>query len=571
MGAEFELFYTLDGRRRALAARPGQTVLEALQDAGVAALPAPCGGAGSCGKCRVRAKGLGWVLACRTPAAPGMELFLPGQGAAAIFCEGGVRPWEALPPDPWAEGAPQPGRPAAEALAAGIPAGGGQGGPRPLPAQKAPGAQAPSLGAAVDLGTTTVVVHLHDLATGRRLGSAGEANAQAPFGADVVRRIAACEGEGLARLAGAVRTQLSRMTARLLAGAGAAPGALRAVCVAGNTIMLHILAGLSPASIGRAPFAPLTLFGDERPGAGLGVGAWQGARVLLCPCVAGYLGGDITAGLLACGLGVPPAEGLAQGPKTGSSASGWRLFLDIGTNGEMALVGPQGILCCATAAGPAFEGAGIALGMAGAAGAISGVCWGPAGPVPTVLGGGPARGICGSGLVEAAAMLRAVGALDASGRLLCAGEAEAAGQEELADWLGAEQGQPAAYLTPDRHVYLTQGDIRQLQMAKAAVAAGIAALLHMAGLEAGEVEAVYLAGGFGNCLSPRAARAIGLLPPALAAPVCAAGNTAGEGAALALLRRDARQQLGALAGCCRYIELATDPFFMQAYLDEMHF
>lgn len=568
MGGEFTLFYTLDGRRRAITARPGQTVLAALQNAGVTALPAPCGGAGSCGKCRVRAEGLGWVLACRTPAAPGMELFLAGQGAAAIFCQGALRPWEALPPDPWVldgpAGGPGTDGPAAGSAAAvlgtGGPAAGGLANAFAEDADKA----APLLGAAVDLGTTTLVVHLHDLATGRRLASAGEANAQGPFGADVVRRIAACEGGGLARLAGAVRGQLSRITAGLLAGAGAGPSALRAVCVAGNTIMLHILAGLSPASMGQAPFTPLTLFGGETPGHELGVEAWQNARVLLCPCVAGYLGGDITAGLLACGLGLPPA-------KQGSPVPGWRLFLDIGTNGEMALAGPDGILCCATAAGPAFEGAGITLGMAGAAGAVSGVCWGPAGPAAAVLGGGPARGVCGSGLVEAAAMLRAVGALDASGRLLRAEEAEAAGGEELADWLGEEGGQPAAYLTPDRRVYLTQSDIRQLQMAKAAVAAGITALLQAAGVGAHEVQAVYLAGGFGSCLSVKSARAIGLLPPALAAPAQAVGNAAGEGAALALLRRDARRQLGALAGRCRYLELATDPFFMQEYLEQMHF
>lgn len=559
MDAEFSLFYTIGGKRRALTARPGQTVLGALQNAGITALPAPCGGAGSCGKCRVYIEGRGWVLACRTPAAPGMELFLPEENAAAIAREGALRPWELLPPDPWAmqpdapgekTGGPPPAAPAADVLGAAH---------SPDPAANASGPAAlPALGAAVDLGTTTLVVHLHDLATGRRLASAGEANAQRPFGADVVRRIAACEGEGLARLAGAVRSQLSCMTLRLLKEAGAPPAALRAVCVAGNTIMLHILAGLSPASMGAAPFAPLTLFGNERPGAALKIEPWQNARVFFCPCAAGYLGGDITAGLLACGLGRP---------QTG----GRQLFLDIGTNGEMALTGPAGILCCATAAGPAFEGAGITLGMAGAAGAVSGVQWGPAGPMVRVLGGGPTKGICGSGLVEAAAMLRAVGALDAAGRLLSAEEAEAAGQEELADWLGTEQGEPAVYLTPDRRIYLTQGDLRQLQLAKAAIAAGIAALLHAAGLAASEVTAVWLAGGFGSCLPPAAARAIGLLPPALTRRIFAAGNAAGEGAALALLRRDARAELCALAGRCRYLELATDDFFMQRYIEEMHF
>lgn len=606
-----QLFYTVGGARRALEARPGQTVLEALRAAGITAVSAPCGGVGSCGKCRVRIGGLGWVLACRTPAQPGMELFLPGERAAAIAREGAFRLWEDLPPRPWPElglegagtGRGEVPGGADEAIRSG--AAGQENGANEKDRPGTPPADVPALGAAVDLGTTTIVVHLHDLLTGRRLGSAAEPNAQTPFGADLVRRIAACEGDGLAALAGAVRRQLSRMTARLLAEAGVGPGALRAVCIAGNTVMLHILAGLSPASMGVAPFEPLSRFGCEWPD-GCGVEAWRTAWVWLCPCAAGYLGGDITAGLLACGLeggaveteNVPCGEdeaaesaagqpdGLAQqrdaaalSEKTTDGAAsanaagqdGWRLFLDIGTNGEMALVGPKGILCCATAAGPAFEGAEIRCGMAGAAGAVSGVRWGLRGPEVKVLGGGSAAGICGSGLIEALAMLRTVGAVDPSGRLLGSEEAEAAEQEELADWLGEEEGENAVYLTADRQVFLTQGDLRRLLLAKAAVAAGVQALLAAAGIGCEEVTQVYLAGGFGSSISPKAACEIGLLPRALAAKTLAAGNTAGEGAALALLRADARGRLLALAGRCRYIELATDPFFAREYLEQLRF
>lgn len=625
-----QLEYTIGGRRAALTARAGQTLLEALREAGAAeeaGLAAPCGGAGRCGKCRVLVEGRGWVLACQTPAEPGMTLRLPAPGAAAVLREGTLRVWETLPPLLWPELAGSAEGAAADGLADGVDGPGGASGAGSFA----------GLGAAVDLGTTTVVVHLHDLATGRRLGSLGEANAQRPFGADLIRRIAACEGDGLAALSGAVRRQLARMTAQLLSEAKAGPGALRAVCVAGNTVMLHILAGLSPASLGLAPYTPVSLFGALRPD-GCGVAAWRGAQVWLCPCAAGYFGGDLTAGMLACGLtgeeesgsavreagsaaATPGRPDAAEGrgrPNGPDAAPGWRLLLDIGTNGEMALAGPDGtLLCCATAAGPAFEGAEIRMGMAGAPGAVCGMAWGPEGPRPRVLGGGAPRGICGSGLIETLAELRRVGAVDGSGRLLTAAEAEAAGLEELADWLedavpeGAAGGAvvdspsraalpppdaegpslcpgqknrpsvlgPIVWLDPGRTVYLTQGDIRRLQLAKAAIAAGVRTLLRRAGIRAEELARVELAGGFGSSLSPGAACAIGLLPPALARPgagpdparVRAVGNAAGEGAALALLRADARAALCALAARCQYIELATDPDFQQYYLEEMHF
>lgn len=663
-----QLEYTIGGRRAALTARAGQTLLEALREAGAAeeaGLAAPCGGAGRCGKCRVLVEGRGWVLACQTPAEPGMTLRLPAPGAAAVLREGTLRVWETLPPLLWPELAGSAEGAAADGLADGVDGPGGAAGADGLRGTDAPrggpgadGVDGPDgasgagsfagLGAAVDLGTTTVVVHLHDLATGRRLGSLGEANAQRPFGADLIRRIAACEGDGLAALSGAVRRQLARMTAQLLSEAKAGPGALRAVCVAGNTVMLHILAGLSPASLGLAPYTPVSLFGALRPD-GCGVAAWRGAQVWLCPCAAGYFGGDLTAGMLACGLtgeeesgsavreagsaaATPGRPDAAEGrgrPNGPDAAPGWRLLLDIGTNGEMALAGPDGtLLCCATAAGPAFEGAEIRMGMAGAPGAVCGMAWGPEGPRPRVLGGGAPRGICGSGLIETLAELRRVGAVDGSGRLLTAAEAEAAGLEELADWLedavpegaalplpgggeadsaddakagsapGAAAGAgragahapvltapaapaegPIVWLDGGRTVYLTQGDIRRLQLAKAAIAAGVRTLLRRAGIRAEELARVELAGGFGSSLSPGAACAIGLLPPALARPgagpdparVRAVGNAAGEGAALALLRADARAALCALAARCQYIELATDPDFQQYYLEEMHF
>lgn len=498
-----------NGERRTLQARPGETVLSVLQRLGLSAPEAPCGGNGTCKKCLVTVEGLGRVLACQTPVTADCTVILPEQRAGAVIASGGA--------------------------AADFPLSADQG-----------------LGAAVDIGTTTVVAHLYDRADGRLLGTKSGLNCQRAFGADVISRIqyALDHPDGLARLTGAIRAQLHGFLAELCAEAGRDMEELSAVTVAANTVMEHIYAGLSPASIAAAPFTPLSLFGESASGERFGLD--ERIQVYLAPAVAGYVGGDITAGLLASGAY------RAERPV---------LFLDIGTNGEMALgSAPTGFLCCAAAAGPAFEGAAISQGMAAADGAVSRAELVDGAVRVHVLGGGAAKGVCGSGLVDALAVMLDLGAVDATGRLLPADEAP----EKALPWLEEDNGGGVRFRLTDG-VYLTERDVRQLQLAKAAIAAGIRTLLDEAGLAEEDVAALYLAGGFGNYIRRESAAAIGLLPASMLERIVSVGNSAGQGAAAVLLSDRARSDLTGLSARCRYIELSGHRSFHDHFIDCMMF
>jgi uncharacterized 2Fe-2S/4Fe-4S cluster protein (DUF4445 family) len=402
----------------------------------------------------------------------------------------------------------------------------------------------------VDIGTTTVVLYLYDLSTGQRLALRSGQNRQRAFGADVISRVhyANTHDDGLAQMTDAIRSQLSGYLRETCAQVGHTVDEVKEIAVAGNTIMEHIFAGLSPSSIAVAPFTPLTLFGDETDGANCGLPG----RVYRFPCVAGYVGGDITAGLLASGAYQ------SEQPV---------LFLDIGTNGEMGVGSRDGFLTCATAAGPAFEGAEITCGMSGVNGAVSKV-WLEGGQLRfSVLGGGPAKGICGSGLVDALAVLLELGAVDETGRLLPPDEAEA----NVLPYLEETDEDVRFYLDRDRTVYLTDGDVRKLQLAKAAVAAGIQTLLVRSGLTEDQISTLYLAGGFGNYLDQDSAAAIGLFPASLRDRIVPVGNSAGMGAVAWLLSRQARAELEDFLPKCSYLELSGCPEFNEAYLECMMF
>lgn len=492
-----------------LEARGGEPVLDVLRRAGLP-VQAVCGGRGTCGKCRVLLEGPAGpqeALACRLPAADGMRLALPLASNAPVCCVTS------------------------------------SGAPSPFPLSPRAGA-----GAAVDLGTTTVAAELFDLSTGQSLGRAGAWNAQAAFGADVLTRIAYVmeHDGGLALLQDVLRRQVLSLVEELCRRH--LPPGRRAgeLFLSGNTVMQHIACGLSPVPIAKAPFAPPTLFWQEAPL------EWEGLAVRLSPCVAGYVGGDITAGLLSCGR----------------LLGGRSLFVDVGTNGEMALHCGDGFLCCAVATGPAFEGGGISCGMAGLPGAVRRMSWDGAGPVLEVIGGGRPRGLCGSGLLDALALLLELGAVDQSGRLLPPDEAPPG----LAPWLERDQnGNGVFFFTPDRSLFLTAGDLRALQLAKGAVAAGIEVLLRRAGLSAGELDGLYLAGGLGSSLNPQSALRIGMFPPQLAGKITALGNTALAGAGEALLSEQARAALFGIARRCTYVELSGDADFSRAFPEHLLF
>ena len=509
---------------RSLPIQAGETILSALQRAGITSLDAPCGGNGTCGKCLIS------VTGPAAPPSPEEAARLPEDTSFRLACRCTVEGDCTVSP-------------AGQSGAGAVVASEGTGVEFPL----TPGT---GLGAAIDIGTTTVVLYLYDLATGQRLALRSGHNRQRAFGADVISRVnhANTQEGGLAQMTDAIREQLEEYLRETCAEAGRSVDEVRAVTVAGNTIMEHIFAGLSPASIAVAPFTPLSLFGDQIPGAENGLTG----TLFRFPCVAGYVGGDITAGILSSGAY------RAEKPV---------LFLDIGTNGEMAIGTREGFLTCATAAGPAVEGAEITCGMSGVTGAVNRV-WLENGQLRySVIGGGAPQGICGSGLVDALAVMLKLEAVDETGRLLPPDEAEDAALPFLEE---TDEGL-RFYLDEARTVFLTDGDVRKLQLAKAAVAAGIQTLLLKSGLEETDVSRLYLAGGFGSYIDKESATAIGLLPASLLGRIVPVGNSAGMGAAAWLLSRQAREDLEDLVPKCKYLELSGCPEFNDAYIECMMF
>jgi len=369
-------------------------------------------------------------------------------------------------------------------------------------------------------------------------------NAQSPYGVDVTSRIRYCIENGHDKLTNVIREQVSLMIKRVCTQSDKNAEDIEYIAIAANTVMQHIIADLSPAAMGTAPFTTTTLFGEELA-AWAGLGIAENAKIYYTPAISAYVGGDITAGLLAAGL---------------EEVQETALFLDIGTNGEIVLKHNGTFYCCATAAGPAFEGAEIGKGMIAENGAISRVrrIADPSKPDAigeiyfTVIGGGMARGICGSGLLDTLAVLLEAGVIDSTGRMLGADK----------HWLTIES---------ESGVYITAADVRKLQLAKAAIAAGIKVLLHYAGITEKDVKTLQLAGGFGNYMDLDSAARIGLIPKRMLSVAEAAGNTAGEGAVLALLSEEARLRLKKIKDNCEYVELSSMTFFNDRYIEEMAF
>ena len=420
-------------------------------------------------------------------------------------------------------------------------------------------------GIAFDLGTTTVVATLLDLSTGTPLAVASMLNQQQPFGADVITRISAimmdpAKMDTLTRLA---HQTLAELTADVCGQAGVDPAEVCEVALAGNATMTHIALGIDPEPLGVAPFImaarqlPEVLAGPD-----LGLPVHPRARAFMFPAFGAYVGGDITAGLLASGM---------------DRDSRTRLFVDIGTNCEIVLGNRDWLLATAAPAGPAFEGAAIRCGMRAADGAIEVVSMTPAGQDLRVIGDAEPAGLCGSGLVDAVAGLTGVGLLDRSGRFVPEPDAAAIapGLAGRLTTLGAERvfvlhwlGEPGDV---ERSVYLSQRDVRELQFAKAAIATGWNILLQEAGLAPGDIQQVLLAGSFGSYLSPASAIRLGLVPRLPVARIVSAGNVAGEGAKMALL--SVRERAGALAlqEEVRYVELSDRDDFNDAFVDQLQF
>ncbi|MBQ7909685.1 MAG: DUF4445 domain-containing protein [Clostridia bacterium] len=387
-------------------------------------------------------------------------------------------------------------------------------------------------GVAIDIGTTTLAARLYGR-EGKLLSETSRLNPQSAWGADVISRMEAAMAGNGGKIARITRRALDGMLTELAEAASVETSDIGSVVITGNTVMLHLLTETNVEPLTHAPFAAERLFGEVLTAKELGLTALApDAPVYLPPCIAAFIGADTVTATLA--------SDLREIPETA-------LLCDIGTNGEMVLWHEGTLYACSTAAGPAFEGAGISMGMSGRVGAIDRV-WVRDGSIEAhVIGGGDPVGLCGSGLVDAVAAL-----LDT----------------ELLDETGYLEDDPVCISEP---VTLIQEDIRAVQLAKSAIHAGMRTLIHTARLDCGDVVTLYIAGGFGSYLDVKNAGKIGLLPEELTDRVTVLGNAALTGAAMLLLCEELRAVCERLAKDTRVVELATNPVFVSEYMERMMF
>ena len=407
-------------------------------------------------------------------------------------------------------------------------------------------------GLAIDVGTTTLAVYLFDLTTGRQLGVAASRNPQQRFGADVISRIAhvrRTEGEGLTELHASVIEGLNGLIGRLAAGASVSPETIYQATAVGNPTMLHLLLGIDPRGIDVSPYVPAFRHRVRCYARDVGLAMAGQGFVETLPAISAYVGADIVGGILATNL---------------KGAKGSTLFLDVGTNGEIVLALDGRLVACSTAAGPAFEGASIVQGMAALDGAIETVRVEDGWVECTVIGGAQPAGLCGTGLVSAVAELYAAGVIDPSGRFR---DAESA----LADRLVGRRKDRRFRLTDGKPVYLHQSDVREFQLAKAAVRAGIDVLLLGAGLKAERLDRVLIGGAFSARLSGEHLTRTGLLPEIDPSRIHVVGNTAGQGAKRVLLNRRLTDEAERIARAVEYVELSADAGFRDLYVVQIPF
>ena len=387
-------------------------------------------------------------------------------------------------------------------------------------------------GVAIDIGTTTLAAKLYD-ESGNCLAQATGMNPQSRWGADVISRIeAALSGEG-SSIATLTRKAVDDLIYALSKDAAIDSPKIDGVVITGNTVMLHLLTETSVEPLSHAPFRAKRLFGEWLTAEELSLAALlPTAKIYLPPCMEAFVGADITTALLASEI-------------CGQSDS--RLLVDIGTNGEMALWHDGALYCCSTAAGPAFEGAGISMGMSGQTGAIDRVQIVNGELYAHVIGEGSPLGICGSGVIDAVACLLDLEWMDETGYL---------------------DDDPVMITSS---VSFTQEDVRAVQLAKSAISAGICTLLAVSDLPIGSLRELIIAGGFGSYLSILSAIRIGLIPRGLNGRIRVIGNGALSGAVMLLLSRDLHQGAEDLAQKANVVTLSANPVFTRAYMEGMLF
>jgi uncharacterized 2Fe-2S/4Fe-4S cluster protein (DUF4445 family) len=407
-------------------------------------------------------------------------------------------------------------------------------------------------GIAVDIGTTTLVTTLLDLRTGAELGVTSSLNPQAIHAQDVLSRIKmGSNPAGLHKLHAELIEEISRQTTHLAVKAGVALENIYEAVFSGNTTMLHLATRTDPTSLGKYPYV-LSLTGGQHVNAReIDLGISQHGIVYLPPIFSAYVGADITAGILSTRL--------AQQP-------GVVLLVDIGTNGEMVLSVDGRLTATSTAAGPAFEGMNIACGMRASRGAVELVSLGEHGIRVETIAGSDAVGICGSGLLDVVGELAAKGGLDKNGRFQNNGTSHS--QPWRDQWETLDSKPIFRIAGP---VYLTQKDVRQVQLAKGAIRTGIQMLLKAANIEAAQVDRVLIAGSFGFHLRTASLIHLGLLPKEFSDRVEFVGNTSKSGAEAFLLNRDAREEMKQAVAQVEVLELANDPAFEKSFIRSLQF
>lgn len=535
----------------------GTTILEAARRAGVL-IEAPCNGAGVCGKCAVLIHSrqlmqlelhdppqvidpvTSRILACHAELKGDVTITVPRQQEDGLVVVGtGVSRAVALAPHITKVYEPELGETVIR-------------GGDDLLAVEPGNTSTINVGIVYDIGTTTLVAALINLGTGHEVAAASALNPQSLHAQDVLSRIRfASSPEGLAQLQGELLAVLNSLTEKVCTESGIARELVYEVIFSGNTCMLHLAAGVDPAPLGKIPFTPSIRGGFHLSAQLLGLGIAPHGVVYLPHIISAYVGADISVGLLAADL---------------ARLSGVSLFIDIGTNGELALAVDGELTASATAAGPAFEGMNISCGMRAASGAIERVSFMPGGTLEVgVIGDAEPCGICGSGLMDLVALLLKQGIISPSGRFVSPEGSPA----ELVERLEGEGAGRSFRLAPQ--VALTQKDVRQVQLAKGAIRAGIELLLSGAGVTPAELGRILIAGSFGYHLSEESLLILGLLPPEAAGKITFLGNTSRSGGEMLLLNRHLRDELAGIVSRVTPVELAADPAFERVFVEAMKF
>lgn len=578
-------------------AREGMTIMDAIHFSELE-FDAPCGGNGTCKKCKVTvtdAQGTREVLACQTKITGDMTVDLSRKDEGHRILMGGITREVAKTPalNVYTLEIPKPSTADLRdcwlrltetlSLSSGVPAA------EYLPnlqvisklydALEANGyrvdvitcgkeildvveVSAPVLGLAYDIGTTTVACYFVDLRSGEEIGQASLLNPQTTYGGDVIMRVKYCVENGLEGPTGDIRKALNKLAAKCAGAAGKKMKNIYLITVVGNTCMHHLFMGISPASLAYAPYTPAVAEPIQAMATNYGFTVNPSAKLYMLPNIAGFVGADTVGAALAASM---------------DEKKNITLLIDIGTNGEMVLGTKERLIACSTAAGPAFEGALITCGMRGAEGAIDHVNLDNGVYHYSVIGNGKPIGICGSGIIDLISELVRVGLVESAGRLISPEEAETPEAKKLSSRLIEYEGQ-RAFLLADAEtsgtgeaLVFTQKDVREVQLAKGAMAAGIQMMCRRLGIQTDDIQSVLIAGAFGSYMSPASACGIGLIPPELEEKVTAIGNAAGQGARLCVLSIDEYKRASVLSRQVEYLELAADPAFQDVFVDELEF